>query len=96
LRTNPSTDSLPVPEEHHLPHKRKETEIPRGSGHKQREERKMEQKRTTMERLVDVEVTPYGTIIEEIEVVCTMTGFRRRVLVEHTLEGASRSLEVMA
>jgi hypothetical protein len=69
--------------------------IPRGSGHKQREERKMEQKRT-MERLVDVEVTPYGTIIEEIEVVCIMTGFRRRVLVEHTLEGASRSLEVMA
>jgi hypothetical protein len=94
LRTNLSTDSLPVPEDHHLPHKRKETEIPRGSGHKQREERKMEQKRT-MERLVDVEVTPYGTIIEEIEVVCTMTGFRRRVLVEHTLEGASRSLEVM-
>ena len=56
----------------------------------------MEQKRTMMERLVDVEVTPYGTIIEEKEVVCTMTGFRRRVLVEHTLEGASRSLEVMA
>ena len=55
----------------------------------------MEKKRT-MERLVDVEVTPYGTIIEEKEVICTMTGFRRRVLVEHTLEGASRSLEVMA
>jgi hypothetical protein len=53
-------------------------------------------KKMMMERLVDVEVTPYGTIIEEIEVVCTMTGFRRRVLVEHTLEGASRSLEVMA
>ena len=50
----------------------------------------------TMERLVDVEVTRYGTIIEELEVICTMTGFRRRVLVEHTVEGLSRSLEVVA
>ena len=55
----------------------------------------MKQKRT-MERLIDVEVTPYGTIIEEKEVICTMTGFRRKVLVELTLEGASHSLEVMA
>jgi hypothetical protein len=70
----------------------KETESPKGSGH--REEKQMKQKRT-MERLIEIEMTPYGTIIEEIEVVCTMTGFRRRVLVEHTLEGASRSLEVM-
>jgi len=54
------------------------------------------EKTKTMERLVDVEVTRYGTIIEEIELICTMTGFRRRVLIEHTLEGASRSLEVMA
>jgi hypothetical protein len=53
-------------------------------------------KNTMMERLVDVEVTRYGTIIEEIELICTMTGFRRRVLIEHILEGASRSLEVMA
>ena len=60
----------------------------------QREESQMNKR--TMERLVDVEVTPYGTIIEELEVICTMTGFRRRVLVEHTLEGLSRSLEVMA
>jgi hypothetical protein len=71
----------------------KETESPKGSGY--REEKQMKQKRT-MERLIEVEMTPCGTIIEEIEVVCTMTGFRRRVLVEHTLEGASRSLEVMA
>ena len=49
-----------------------------------------------MERLVDIEVTPYGTIIEELEVICTMTGFRRRVLIEHSVEGLSRSLEVMA
>ena len=50
----------------------------------------------TMERFVDVEVTCYGTIIEEKELICTMTGFRRRVLVEYTVEGLSRSLEVMA
>ncbi len=50
----------------------------------------------TMERFVDVEVTAYGTIIEEKELICTMTGFRRRVLVEYTVEGLSRSLEVMA
>jgi hypothetical protein len=53
-------------------------------------------KTTTMQILMDVEVTPYGTIIEEVELVCTMTGFRRRVLVEHTVEGLRRSLEVMA
>jgi hypothetical protein len=50
----------------------------------------------TMERLVDVEVTRYGTIIEEVEIICTMTGFRRRALVEHTVEGLRRSIEVMA
>lgn len=51
---------------------------------------------TTMEILMDVEVSPYGTIVEEVEIWCTMTGFRRRVLVEHTIEGLRRSLEVMA
>jgi hypothetical protein len=51
---------------------------------------------TTMEILMDVEVTPYGTIIEEVDIVFTMTGFRSRVLVEHTIEGLCRSLEVMA
>jgi hypothetical protein len=49
-----------------------------------------------MERLVDIEITEYGTIVEEVMLVCTMTGFRRRVVVEHTVEGLSRSLEVMA
>ena len=49
-----------------------------------------------MERLVDIEITEYGTILEEVMLVCTMTGFRRRVVVEHTVEGLSRSLEVMA
>ena len=51
---------------------------------------------TTVEILMDVEVTPYETIIEEVQIICTMTGFRRRVLVEHTIEGLCRSLEVMA
>ena len=49
-----------------------------------------------MERLVDIEITEYGTIVEEVMLICTMTGFRRRVVVEHTVEGLSRSLEVMA
>ena len=47
-----------------------------------------------LERLVDVEITRYGTIIEEIELICTMTGFRRRFLVEHTVDGLRRSVEV--
>ena len=51
---------------------------------------------TTVEILMDVEVTPYGTIIEEVQIICPMTGFRRRVLVEHTIEGLCRSLEAMA
>ncbi len=49
-----------------------------------------------MERLVDIEITEYGTIVEEVMLICTMTGFQRRVVVEHTVEGLSRSLEVMA
>ncbi len=49
-----------------------------------------------MERLVDIEITEYGTIVEEVMLICTMTGFRRRVVVEHTVQGLSRSLEVMA
>jgi hypothetical protein len=49
-----------------------------------------------MERLVDIEITEYGTILEEVMLICTMTGFRRRVVVEHTVQGLSRSLEVMA
>ncbi len=36
-----------------------------------------------MERLIAVEVTEHGTIIEEVEAVCTMTGFRLRLLVEY-------------
>ena len=49
-----------------------------------------------VERVLDIRFTRYGTILEEVMLICTMTGFRRRVVVEHTVEGLSRSLEVMA
>jgi hypothetical protein len=55
-----------------------------------------EETKMKMEILIDAEMTPYGTILEEVMLICTMTGFRRRVVVEHTVEGLSRSLEVMA
>ena len=43
-----------------------------------------------MERLLVIELTEYGTIIEEIELVCTMPGFRSRFLVHHLGEGFFR------
>jgi hypothetical protein len=46
----------------------------------------------TMERLIDAEVTAHATILEELEVVCCMTGFRLRLLVEHLGEGFYRSV----
>ncbi len=49
-----------------------------------------------VERLVDMEVTEDGTVTEEIELICTMTGFRRRFLVHHIGEGFFRSLELEA
>ena len=49
---------------------------------------------TTMERLLEVEVGAYGTILEEIELICTMTGFRSRFLVHHMGEGFFRSVEL--
>ncbi len=47
-----------------------------------------------IERLLDVEITRYGTIFEEIELICTLTGFRRRLLVEHTVDGFYHSVEL--
>ena len=47
-----------------------------------------------MERLLDVEVTQYGTIIEEIEMICCMTGYRRRFLVHYIGEGFFFSVEM--
>ena len=49
-----------------------------------------------MERLLEVEVTEQGTITEEIELICTMTGFRRRFLIHHIGEGFFRSVELEA
>jgi hypothetical protein len=47
-----------------------------------------------MERLLGVEVTEQGTIFEEIELVCTMTGFSRRFLIHHIGEGFFQSAEL--
>lgn len=47
-----------------------------------------------LERLIDVEVTRHGTIIEELELICCMTGFRRRFLIHHVGEGFFRSVEL--
>ncbi len=47
-----------------------------------------------LERLLDIEITEYGTIFEEIELICCMTGFRQRFLVHHIGEGFFRSLEL--
>jgi hypothetical protein len=47
-----------------------------------------------LERLLDIEVSEYGTVTEEIELICTMTGFRFRFLVHHIGEGIFRSVEL--
>jgi hypothetical protein len=47
-----------------------------------------------LERLLDIEVSEYGTVTEEIELICTMTGFRRRFLVHYIGEGFFRSMDL--
>ncbi len=47
-----------------------------------------------MERVLDIEVSEYGTLTEEIELICTMTGFRRRFLFHYLGEGFFRSVEL--
>ena len=49
-----------------------------------------------LERLIAIEVSEYGAVTEEIELICTMTGFRRRFLVHHIGEGFFRSVELGA
>jgi hypothetical protein len=49
-----------------------------------------------MERLLDAEVAEDGTILEEIELICTMTGSRRRFLIHHLGGGFFRSVELPA
>ncbi len=53
-----------------------------------------EVRKKMLERLLDIEITEYGTIFEEIELICCMTGFRQRLLVHHIGEGFFRSLEL--
>jgi hypothetical protein len=47
-----------------------------------------------LERLLDIEVGEYEGVTEEIELICTMTGFRLRFLVHHLGEGFFRSVEL--
>ena len=47
-----------------------------------------------LERLLDAEAGEHGTLTEEIELICTMTGFRRRFLIHHLREGFFRSIEL--
>ena len=47
-----------------------------------------------LERLLEMEVSEHGTVTEEIELICTMTGFRRRLLVYHIGEGLFRSVDL--
>ena len=49
-----------------------------------------------MERLLDIEITEYGTVTEEVELICCMTGFRRRFLIHYLGEGFFRSVELVA
>ena len=47
-----------------------------------------------LERLIDIEVSEDGTVTEEVELISTMTGFRRRFLVHHIGEGFFRCVEL--
>jgi hypothetical protein len=47
-----------------------------------------------LERLIDIEVSEYGAVTEEIELVCTLTGFRCRFLVHYIGEGIFRSMKL--
>ena len=47
-----------------------------------------------LERLLDIEVGEQGGVTEEIELICTMTGFRLRFLIHHVGEGFFRSVEL--
>jgi hypothetical protein len=49
-----------------------------------------------MEKLLDIELTPEGTVLEEIELICTMTGYRRRFLFHYVGEGFFYSAELEA
>jgi hypothetical protein len=46
------------------------------------------------ERVLDIELTEYGRIMEDIELICCMTSFRRRLLVHHIGERFYWSVEL--
>jgi len=62
---------------------------------KERAPQKKESIEMMMERLIEVEVTEQGTIFEEIELICTMTGFSRRFLIHHIGEHFYQSVELL-
>jgi hypothetical protein len=64
------------------------------TGHPGSDEGVGKEAKRMLERLLDIEVSEYGTVTEEIELICTMTGFRRRFLVHHIGEGFFRSVEL--
>jgi hypothetical protein len=45
-----------------------------------------------LERLIDIEICKNGNLTEELELICTMTGFRNRLLVHHIGKGFFRSV----
>jgi hypothetical protein len=47
-----------------------------------------------LERVLEIRFTRYGTILEELEIICRMTGFRRRVLVEYMADGTYCSVDL--
>jgi hypothetical protein len=36
-----------------------------------------------LEKLLDIEIMEQGTVIDEVDFICTMTGFRSRLLVQY-------------
>jgi hypothetical protein len=49
-----------------------------------------------LEKVLNIWFTSYGTILEELEIICCMTGFRRRVLVEYIGDGSYHCVDLGA
>ena len=45
-------------------------------------------------RVLNIRFTRYGTILEELEFICCMTGFRQRQLIEHLADGSYRCVDL--
>ena len=68
--------------------------VPQYLPYRQKESATKKESIEMMERLIEVEVTEQGTIFEEIELICTMTGFSRRFLIHHIGEHFYQSVEL--